>query len=298
MVNRIYSGEWGPSDPVPGVVELPNYDTKIRFTLGDNNERIYFYNDTTQNYSGWHGSLYSYVTTNFPSRMGKLNIFFTAGYNEGRVTQENIQITSGGSGYTSAPTVIFNPSGATATAIIKNGVLTGVNVTSGGAYNGFAPPQITISGGGGSGAKAIVTKLAGGATGSAVNKDYVVMWHCHEASDWICGMCLAHELGHCLDLNHTYCGGGFDFTHGSASAKICYAYCSIACDIFSCSTDEYLSDIFGTCPGTYPHIANWGDPYNNTIPNAEKITNNVMGGQIHNYIFLPCKLGKCIELLH
>ena len=32
----------GTSNPVPGLVELPDCDTRIRFSLGNNNERIYF----------------------------------------------------------------------------------------------------------------------------------------------------------------------------------------------------------------------------------------------------------------
>ena len=87
-------------------------------------------------------------------------------------------------------------------------------------------------------------------------------------------MLLAHEIGHNLDLAHTYCGGG-------APAVICSNYCSNKCPDLPtgyCSNDEYLSDIFGPCPGTYPHIANWGNPFDQTIPNANKITNNVMGG--------------------
>ena len=288
LVNGIYSGGWGPSDPVSGVVELPNNDTRIRFTLGDNNERIYFYNNTTQNH-GWNSSsFYSYVQTNFPSRVSKLNVFFTAGYYGGKVEQSNIVITSGGSSYTSAPTIAFSPSGATATAIIQNGVLIGINLTNKGSYSGFDPPQITITGGGGSGATAIVTKLLGGATGYAnmpstnlSTNHHVVMLHCHESGDWVYGMTLAHELGHNLDLCHTYCGGG-------ASAKICNNYCSIACDSWSCDDDEYLSDIFGTCPGTYPHHTGWYDP----TSSDPKHTNNVMGGSNSQLYFSPMQAGQ------
>ena len=79
-------------------------------------------------------------------------------------------ITSGGSGYTSAPTVIFSgpPSGgtlATGTAIISNGQVTGVTITSDG--NGYTlVPTVSFSGGGGSGAAAAVPyALAAGTTG-------------------------------------------------------------------------------------------------------------------------------------
>ncbi|MCL2311691.1 MAG: hypothetical protein FWC41_04275, partial [Firmicutes bacterium] len=297
LVNLIYSGQWVPSDPVSGVIPLPNNDTRIRFTLGDNNERIFFYNNTTLNHKGGNDvtPFYNYVQINFPSRATKLNVFFTAGYYGGRVTQNNIQITNGGSGYISLPTITFTPSGATGTAVIQNGSLVGINITNGGFYNDFAPPQITISGGSGTGATAIVTKLEGGATGYAnmpsptnlSRNHYVVMLHCHESNDWIYGMLLAHEFAHNLDLKHTYCGGG-------ASAVICNNHCSINCSVNSapCNDDEYLSDIFGTCPGTYPHIAIWANPDDPTIPNAEKITNNVVGGSMSQLYISPMQAGQ------
>lgn len=45
-----------------------------------------------------------------------------------------VSVTSGGSGYTTAPTVVFSPSGATATATISGGAVTSVTVNSGGFY--------------------------------------------------------------------------------------------------------------------------------------------------------------------
>lgn len=291
-VNQIYSGGWVPSDTVSGVVDLPNHDTRIRFTLGDNNERIYFYNNTAQNHNWDHSSFYNYVQTNFPSRVSKLNIFFTSGYYQGRVKQSDIVITNGGSGYTSTPSITFNPSGASATAVIENGVLTGINIITGGSYYGFSPPQITISGGGGSGATAIVTKLSEGATGISnppltdlSTNHHVVMYHCHESNDWIFGMTVAHELAHNLGLQHTYCGG-------NASVVCCSGSCSKGCTK-NCSNKEYLSDIFGDCQGTTcPHKANWGNPYDDTIQDAVKITNNVMGGSDSQVYFSPMQAGQ------
>jgi hypothetical protein len=65
-----------------------------------------------------------------------------------------VKITNGGSGYTIAPTVSFSGTGgATATATVSGGVVTGVTITNGGsAYQ--AGPTVTFSGGGGSGAAA------------------------------------------------------------------------------------------------------------------------------------------------
>ena len=78
---------------------------------------------------------------------------------------KSVTITSGGSGYTSAPTVTFTGgggSGATATATISAGRVTGVTfandaltgTTRGNSYT--SAPTITFSGGGGSGAAATV----------------------------------------------------------------------------------------------------------------------------------------------
>jgi hypothetical protein len=46
----------------------------------------------------------------------------------------SVSVTSGGSGYTTAPLVVFSPGGATATATISGGSVTSVTVTSGGFY--------------------------------------------------------------------------------------------------------------------------------------------------------------------
>jgi hypothetical protein len=65
-------------------------------------------------------------------------------------------VTNGGSGYTSAPSVVITGgggTGATATAVVAGGAVTGVTLTSGGTGYAF-PPNVSISGGGGTGAKA------------------------------------------------------------------------------------------------------------------------------------------------
>lgn len=61
----------------------------------------------------------------------------------------------GGTGYVSLPTVAFQDptgTGATATASIAGGAVTGITITAGGA--GYSGPTLTISGGGGTGASA------------------------------------------------------------------------------------------------------------------------------------------------
>lgn len=65
-----------------------------------------------------------------------------------------VQVTSGGSGYTSPPTVTFSPAGATAIAVVSDGAVTFIRVTEGGSYNNQAP-TVTISGGGGNGCVAV-----------------------------------------------------------------------------------------------------------------------------------------------
>jgi hypothetical protein len=68
---------------------------------------------------------------------------------------------TGGTGYTSAPTVVISapPSGGTqavATATVANGQVTAITVsTAGVGYTAQVPPVITFTGGGGSGATAI-----------------------------------------------------------------------------------------------------------------------------------------------
>lgn len=76
---------------------------------------------------------------------------------------KQITITSGGSGYTSAPTVAVSGGdgvGATATATISGGSVTAINIVNPGTKF-KTPPAITITGGGGSGAKAnaILTQI-------------------------------------------------------------------------------------------------------------------------------------------
>lgn len=70
-------------------------------------------------------------------------------------------ITSGGSGYTSAPTVTITPDprdasgfNATATATVTNGVVTAITLGNAGVRYTY-PPTVSISGGGGSGATAV-----------------------------------------------------------------------------------------------------------------------------------------------
>ena len=71
----------------------------------------------------------------------------------------NVVVTNGGVGYTIAPTITFNPPGATAVANIANGKITSITVTSSGSY--VNPPAVEITGGngGGAAATAVLTQL-------------------------------------------------------------------------------------------------------------------------------------------
>ena len=73
-----------------------------------------------------------------------------------------VVVSNGGVGYTEAPTVSFNPPGATAVASVSNGQITSILVTNGGSY--VNPPAISFTGGngGGGGAEAVLTRIGSG----------------------------------------------------------------------------------------------------------------------------------------
>jgi hypothetical protein len=77
---------------------------------------------------------------------------------------DDIAVSAGGTGYTSAPTVTFTGgggTGATATATVSGGVVTAVTVT--GVGSGYTSvPTIGFTGGAGSGATATATLKEGG----------------------------------------------------------------------------------------------------------------------------------------
>lgn len=83
-----------------------------------------------------------------------------------------IQVTAGGTGYSSAPAVTIHGDGdgATATAVISDGVVTEINITSAGsaAYN---VAYVTLSGGGGSGAAARAILSPSGGHGTNAVKE-------------------------------------------------------------------------------------------------------------------------------
>lgn len=77
-----------------------------------------------------------------------------------------VWLTDGGTGFTSAPTVVFTPAGDTAAAsatITDRGVSSITAISGGTGYDTFANPQpaVNITGGGGTGATAIVSAYSG-----------------------------------------------------------------------------------------------------------------------------------------
>jgi hypothetical protein len=78
---------------------------------------------------------------------------------------DDINVTAGGSGYTSAPTVVLTGGGYTTTgagtAVLTSGKVTSVTISAVGAGYTSAP-AITFTGGGGSGASATATLKEGG----------------------------------------------------------------------------------------------------------------------------------------
>ncbi len=91
-----------------------------------------------------------------------LATFTDPGNTDNNNTVTGVSNLVGGTGYTSAPTVVFDMggtsggTGATATATVSGGMVTGVTITNGGSGYEFVP-SITFVGGGGSGASATAT---------------------------------------------------------------------------------------------------------------------------------------------
>lgn len=74
-INDFYSHR-APSDPISWVTELPNHDSRIRFSIGEyGEERIYFY----QNTNWWNtcsvSYVQSYISANYPERLENLNVY-------------------------------------------------------------------------------------------------------------------------------------------------------------------------------------------------------------------------------
>ncbi|TXK36698.1 hypothetical protein FVR03_17110 [Pontibacter qinzhouensis] len=207
-LNEIYSNVIAPSDPVPGTDSLPGNDTRFRFDIGPpGQERIYFYQNDSLNRSHNASLLLHNIKKADPERANQLNILFTDGYYMARV--DRVEVTAAGSGYTSAPKVVFSPKSAVAKAIVTEGKVTAIELQSKGLY--YEPEvEVTLEGGGGSGARATGT-LTMGANGftrppsyTNFNSESYVMLLKHKT--FPSATVLAHELAHTLDLQHLFEG--------------------------------------------------------------------------------------------
>ena len=92
-------------------------------------------------------------------KVGSIVEFIERPYNDGSLGNQGdqLRIINGGTGYTSTPTVTFKGTGtgATASAIVTNGVVSSISIISGG--EGYVNPvTVEITGGGGTNASAIV----------------------------------------------------------------------------------------------------------------------------------------------
>ena len=138
--------------------------------------RDYFGN----NYLNYGAVYYPFLKTtlNFYVNNDETNVSVTPPAGSGAVatatvpagTITSIAVTSGGTGYTSAPTISFtggSGSGAAATVAVAAGAITSIAVTSGGTGYTSAP-TISFTGGGGSGAAATATVAPGTMTSIAV----------------------------------------------------------------------------------------------------------------------------------
>ncbi|WP_187263847.1 hypothetical protein [Pontibacter beigongshangensis] len=248
-LNEIYSNVIAPSDPVAGTEPLPNNDTRFRFDIGPpGQERIFFYQSDSLYRSHNSALLLKKIKQTDPERANQLNILFTDGYYMAKV--DKIELTDGGSGYTSAPKVVFTPRSARATAVVENGKVTEIKLISKGLY--YQPEvKVSLEGGGGTGAKATGT-LTMGANGftrspsyTNFNGDSYVMLLKHKA--FPSATVFAHEMAHTLDLQHLFEG-------------------------FYCNSRDYLEDIYTeNCP--HKNKGWETDPFAEV---GDGVTNNLM----------------------
>ena len=281
-MKAFYTSNSTPSDGTVLPPVTPLAHEYITFELGG----IYFYNVASVYYTTSKDLLIDQIELVDPSRLNSLNICFNGACYLAKVS--SVAMGNNGSGYLSTPNVVFNPAGATGTAIMSGGTVTGVTMTNmcTQCYSG-APPTVTFVGGSPTVA-ATGTAVMSGASAATNFPDYNLTTDLgiiefnrrgdpshNTGGDFAMATTLAHELGHSLDLRHTY-------GNGAPGSAICG------------SDPEYLTDIFGAYPpGTNcPHLtpAAWScGSLTNTPP---KQTNNMMGGNQCSGYFSPMQTGQ------
>lgn len=115
------------------------------------------------------------------------------------------------------------------------------------------------------------------------------VWSGSPGSNYASSVNLAHEMGHCLDLCHTYvCSGGG-----------CGCFSSLSQMGIDPDNGDYFDDVFGLpIPGNAPHYKpndppinpNWG--YDTYLSFSDKITNNLMGGFQAEQYLSPLQIAK------
>ena len=74
-INQFYSSG-APSDPIDWVEELPSYDSRIRFSIGEEgNERIYFYKNTEFWDPNNKFTTIQYFNDTYPEKMNAINLY-------------------------------------------------------------------------------------------------------------------------------------------------------------------------------------------------------------------------------
>jgi hypothetical protein len=107
----------------------------------------------------------------------------------------NLRVTNGGSGYTSAPSVHFNGgggTGASATATVSGGQVTDIVVTSGGSGYTSAP-DVVITGGGGTLASAVAAVRGGQVVGSLMREVLIASINSDTSITLAAGSAWSHE---------------------------------------------------------------------------------------------------------
>jgi len=201
----------------------------------------------------------------------------------GKLTR--INIIEGGSNYTHTHILFRGGGGSGAQAYIddiRKGRIRKVSLTHRGA--GYTDdPEVYISTDS-KGVGASFSLNVRGATGFTTTPNfrdsdaYIVeksRWRGgQKKGDYASATNIAHELGHVLDLLHTYQGGS---------------------ETNNTKHHDYLWDVFGI-PFSGYHVLNWGkDP---CASSTDLVTNNLMGGnQISEYTS-PMQIGKMHRALH
>ena len=205
--------------------------------------------------------------------------------NEKTNTIQKIEIIDGGNNYQFTKIEITGGGGVRAAAFvdeISRGRIKHIYVSQKGSLFIDDPEIKFITDSKGTGVEA-VAKVQG-ATGFTLTPSFSdVDLYVNEKSlyndgnadgDYAAATNLAHELGHILDLLHTYSGG--NETNNPANI-------------------DYMSDLFGNSFSGF-NVINWGkDP---CISSDDLVTNNLMGGNQTSQYASPMQIGKMHRALH